>query len=129
MKLPVEVRENLVMTLDEWFETENDDPDAEELASVFVKFLERAAEEAEVEDAEELVLNIEEEAELDDSLYDVLGYEFGKHDDLELSGEEVVTFVEKLGFLDWEVDEDMMDDIDDLDLDDPEGYLGEEEDS
>ena len=128
MKLPSEIRESLVMALDEWFETENDDPDAEELSGTFVKLLEVSAEDAEFEEVDELIGNIEEEAELDDPLYNVLSYEFGKNDDLELSGEEVVAFVEKLGFLEWDKDEDMLDDIDDLDLEDPEGYLDEEDD-
>lgn len=128
MMLPREVREHLVMALDEYFETENDDPAADELAGAFIKLLEAAAEDAELEEVDELILNIEEEAELDDSLYDVLGYEFGKHDDLELAGEEVVRFVEKLGILEWEDDDDMLDELDDFDLDDPEGLFDEADD-
>lgn len=127
MLLPIEIRESLVMALDEYFETENDDPDSGELASTFVRLLQEAAEEADIDEADEIIILIEEEAELDESLADTLAYAFGRSDDLELSGEEVVSLVEKLGLLEWDEDEDMLDEIDDLDLEEDD-YVEEDDD-
>ncbi len=102
MKLPKVVREKLVMSIDEYLETVNEDPDAGSLAEYVIESLSSAAEEAGVEDAEDLVINIEEEAALDESLLETLEYEFSNNDEIGLTGEEIVSLIEKVVGIDWE---------------------------
>lgn len=119
MKLPYEIRESLVLSLDEWLENVNDDPGPEDLAGYVVEALETAAEETELEELEDIVSMLEEDLELDEPLVDHLEYEFGRNDDLELSGDEVVAYVEKVLRLKWSKTADLMDELEEFDaLDD-----------
>lgn len=119
MKLPYEIRESLVLSLDDWLENVNDDPGPEDLAGYVVEALEMAAEETEIEELEDIVGMLEEDLELDESLADHLEYEFGRNDDLELSGDEVVAYVEKVLRLKWAKTADLMDELEEFDaLDD-----------
>ncbi len=119
MELPNAVREKLVMSIDEYLETVNEDPDAGSLAEYVISTITNHAEEAGVEDAEDLIMNIEEEAALDESLLDTLEYEFSNNDEIGLTGEEIVSLIEKVCGIDWEDgeedeyddDEDPFDDI------------------
>ena len=114
MQLPYEVREALVMAVDEYLETVNEDPDAGSLAEYVVETLEASAEVHGVEDAEELISRIEEHAALDESLVDTLEYEFSNADELGLTGEEIVSLIEKVCGIEWEErDDDLFDDDDD----------------
>ena len=115
MKLPYEIRESLVLSLDDWLENVNDDPGPEDLAAMVVESLETAAEEAELEDMEDIVAALAESLELDDTLVDHLEFEFGRNEDLELSGDEVVAFVEKVLRLKWTKTADLIDDLEDFD--------------
>ncbi len=118
MQLPVEVRESLIVTLDEYFENENDSPDASELAHFLVQSLEQVAEEAGVDDVEELVERIEEEAELDEALVRVLRDELSANDELELTGEEVTSFFVEICQIKWDEEEEFeeLDEFEDFDV-------------
>ena len=102
MELPNTVREKLVMSIDEYIETVNEDPDAGSLAEYVIAALTNLAEEAGVEDAEDLILNIEEAAALDENLQDTLEYEFANNDEIGLTGEEIVSLIDKVAGIEWE---------------------------
>lgn len=103
MKLPFELRESLVIAVDDYLETVNDDPDASTLADALVRCLEQAAEDADY-DTDDVIGEIEEEAELEEPLQDTLEYEFTKNDEIELTGEDVVVVVERLIGILWHRD-------------------------
>ena len=100
MRFPNELREALVISVDDYFEMENDDPDATTLAGAFIDILSRAAEDIDFEE-DDLVGTIEDQAELEEPLAHVLEEEFSKNDELELTGEDVVAVVEKLLGIEW----------------------------
>jgi len=100
VRFPYELRESLVISIDDFFETENDDPDATTLASVFITAIQNSGEEVDLEE-EDLVSLIEDNAELDEPLQHILEEEFSKNDELELTGDDVVAFVEKLLHIEW----------------------------
>jgi hypothetical protein len=116
MQLPIEVRESLVVLLDEYFENDNDAPDASELAELIVRNIESICEEAGVEEAEDIVSIIEEEAELEDSLAESLAEEFSSNEDLELTGEEVIRVFARVCAISWDQDEEIeeLDELDDF---------------
>lgn len=122
MKLPQEIRESLVIAIDDYFETENDDPDAASLAEACLRLLDQAAEDADYEESEDLVTDIENAAELEDGLHDALEFEFAKNDELELTGEDVVQVIERVAGLEWTDDGMDEDDLDSLD-----GYPDEDD--
>jgi len=113
MKLPEQVRDTIILSLDEYLETINDQPDATELAEQTVQAISSGAEDAGLEDYEEVVLQIEEEMEMEESLVETLEYEFQKADDLELSGEDLISLIDRVCGLNWE-DEDDFEDIEAL---------------
>lgn len=113
MKLPEQVRDTIILSLDEYLETINDQPDAAELAEQTVQAISSGAEESGLEDYEEVVLQIEEEMEMEESLVETLEYEFQKADDLELSGEDLISLIDRVCGLSWE-DEDDFEDIEAL---------------
>lgn len=119
MDLPNAIRDKLVMSVDEYLETVNEDPDAGSLSEYAISTLCNAAEEVGVEDAEDLIINIEEEAALDESLVETLEYEFSNNDEIGLTGEEIVSLMEKVCGIEWQdkeedkfdEDEDPFDDV------------------
>ena len=113
MKLPVQVRDIIILSLDEYLETINDQPEPDQLAEQTVSAIALGAEEAEVEDYEEVILAIEEEQEMEESLVETLEYEFSKADDLELSGEDLIGLIDRVCGLEWD-DEDDFEDIEAL---------------
>lgn len=113
MKLPAHVRESLVIAIDEYFENENDDPDVEQLAQFIADQIEISAEEAGLEEVDELLAKIEEDARLEESVAGTLEYELGQHEDLELTGEEVMSFVEKVLRLRWHKKADLVEELED----------------
>jgi len=113
MKLPEQVRDTIILSLDEYLETINDQPDAAELAEQTVSAISQGAEDADVDDYEEVLLAIEEEQEMEESLVETLEYEFSKADDLELSGEDLIGLIDRVCGLEWD-DEDDFEDIEAL---------------
>ena len=114
MKLPYAVRECLIIAIDEYLEDDNDQPDARDLAEAVVRCLVSSAEECDIEDSDEIIEQIEEANEMEESLTDTLEESFAKNGDLELTGEDIVMHSEKALELSW-TDEDMLDDMDELD--------------
>ena len=118
MQLPIEVRDSLVLLLDEYFENVNDTPDAAELAAFVVLRLQEVAEEAGVEEADEILDNVVENAEFEEPLVVVLQEEFTSNsDELDLTGEDVVTFVASACNLTWDEEDELEDDFEELDGD------------
>ena len=113
MKLPEQVRDTIIVSLDEYLETINDQPDAAELAEQTVSAISQGAEDADVDDYEAVLLAIEEEQEMEESLVETLEYEFSKADDLELSGEDLIGLIDRVCGLEWD-DEDDFEDIEAL---------------
>jgi len=113
MKLPEQVRDTIILSLDEYLETINDQPDAAELAEQTVSAISQGAEDADVDDYDEVLLAIEEEQEMEESLVETLEYEFSKADDLELSGEDLIGLIDRVCGLEWD-DEDDFEDIEAL---------------
>jgi hypothetical protein len=113
MKLPEQVRDTIILSLDEYLETINDQPEPDQLAEQTVAAISQGAEEADVEDYEEVILAIEEEQEMEESLVETLEYEFSKADDLELSGEDLIALIDRVCGLEWD-DEDDFEDIEAL---------------
>ena len=114
MNLPFAVREGLIIAIDEYLEDDNDQPDARDLAEALVRSLVSAAEECDIDDADEIIQQIEEAAEMEENLTDTLEDSFSKNAELELTGEDIVLHSEKTLELSW-TDEDLLDDMDDLD--------------
>ncbi|HJN75083.1 MAG TPA: hypothetical protein QGF58_14235 [Myxococcota bacterium] len=123
MKLPLELRESLVVAVDDYFETENDDPDAATLANALLRLIDQAAEDADYEESEDLLSDIQTDAELEEGILDTLEFEFTKNDELELTGEDVVVAVERVLGLTWTddgMDEDDLDSMEQYDDEDDE---------
>ena len=110
MLLPAEVRESLIVALDEYFEEENDDPSPQTIAALVTRFLEDFAEEAGVDEPEELIIRLEEEMEIEDSFPEHLTFEVESNEDLEITGEAVVAFVKIVCSITWDDDEDELED-------------------
>lgn len=121
MKLPTEVRESLVIAIDDFLEMVNDDPDASTLAQAVCRCFEQAAEDADY-DTDDITGEIEEGAELEEPLLETLEYEFTKNDELELTGEDVVAAVEKTIGISW-----ANDGMDEDDLESMDGYPEDDE--
>ena len=113
MEIPAQVREALILAIDEYLETDNDQPDAHDLAAQLISSLEEAAEDAKMEDSDELAGLIEEQCDLEEPLVDVLEALFGNSDELELTGEDIVHHFETAIKIDW-LDPQEPDDIEEL---------------
>jgi hypothetical protein len=104
MEMPEQVRDSAILMLDEYLETENDQPEAVDLAEQVIAAIEAAAEEAGMEDPEEVVARIEDEQSYEDSLVEALEVEFENTEDMELSGEEIMAYVERVCGIEWLTD-------------------------
>jgi hypothetical protein len=109
VELPQSMRDTLVEELDSYLEAVGT-PDAEQVTSYVIELLETSADE---HDLDELVLTLEEEAELDDSLATVLEEEMESNDEFEYTGEEIASLLERLCNIEWSDDDDDDDDDDD----------------
>tara|TARA_B110000037_G_C17082422_1_gene490534 strand:+ start:1170 stop:1523 length:354 start_codon:yes stop_codon:yes gene_type:complete len=107
MEMPEQVRDSVILMLDEYLETENDQPDAVNLAEQVIAAIEAAAEGAGMEDPEEVVARIEDEQSYEDSLIEALEVEFENTDDMELTGEEIMAYVERVCGIEWLSDSDL----------------------
>ena len=101
MEMPEQVRDAVIMMLDEYLETENDQPDAADLAEQVIAAMQTAVEDAGMDDPEEVVARIEDEQAYEDSLVDALEEEFSNSEDIELSGEELISYVERVCGIEW----------------------------
>lgn len=115
MELPQSMRDTLVEELDSYLEAVGT-PDAEQVTNYVIELLETSADE---NDLEELVLTLEEEAQLDDSLATVIEEEMESNDEFEYTGEEIASMLERMCNIEWNDDKsDDSDDDDDDEFDD-----------
>lgn len=111
MQLDSEFRETLVDELETMLEAYGDTPDHEAIANFIIEHLELYADEYGVDD---IVVALEADGALDAPLRDVLEDELSSNDELEITGEEVVSLLERLCSIEWS------DDVDNDDVDDDE---------
>ena len=71
-----------------------------------IELLGSAAEELKVDDADEIVLKLETSGELEASLQELLEEEFERDDELEFTGEEIVSLIEKVCDVEWTTKDD-----------------------
>ena len=125
IQLPHEMRDTVVEQLDEYLEAQTGTPDGETVAAYVIELLGSAAEELKIDDADEIVLKLETSGELEASLQELLEEEFERDDELEFTGEEIVSLIEKVCDVEWTTkdDDDDEDEDDDDDDDDPDGFF------
>ncbi len=133
IQLPHEMRDHLVEQLDEYLEAHTGTPDGEIVAAYVIDLIGSVAEELKVNDADEITLKLESSGELDASLQELLEEEFESNEELEYTGEEIVTLIEKVCEIEWTTADDKDDeDEEEDDDDDPDGFFedmgGEDED-
>lgn len=121
MKMDSEFRESLVDELDDMLEAYGDTPDHEAIAEFLIEQLEVYADEHGIDD---IITTLEAEGELDAPLQETLESEMSSNDELELTGEEVVSLLERLCHIEW----DDVDDDDDWDDGDEEEEEEEDDD-
>lgn len=127
IQLPHEMRDTVVEQLDEYLEAQTASPDGESVAAYVIELLGTVSDELKLDDADEMVLKLETSGELEASLQEVLEEEFERDDELEFTGEEIVSILEKVCDVEWttkDEDDDDDDDVDDDD-DDPDGFFDE----
>ncbi len=107
MQLPLSVRESLVDDVDEFLEAFSTDPEPEQVANYVLELLETYADEEGIDD---IVPTLEEEAELDGSLHEMLESEMASNDEFEYTGEEVVSILERICGIEWDANPDDDDD-------------------
>jgi hypothetical protein len=124
MQLPHEMRDALVEQLDEYIDAQAGSPEAEHVASYIIELLGTLAEDHHVDDADEIILRMESSGELEAGLQELLEEEFESNDEMEYTGEELVSLLEKLCDLEWSSKDDEDDEpaLDD-DEDDPDGFF------
>lgn len=124
IQLPHEMRDTVVEQLDEYLESQSGSPDGESVAAYVIELLGTVAEELKVDDADEIVLKLETSGELEASLQELLEEEFERDDELEFTGEEIVSLIEKVCDVEWTTkDDEEEDEDDDDDDDDPDGFF------
>lgn len=123
IQLPHEMRDHLVEQLDEYLEAQTGTPDGEVVAAYVIELLGTVAEELKVDDADEITLKLESSGELEASLQELLEEEFESNEELEYTGEEIITLIEKVCEVEWTTAEDTDDEDEDDDEDDPDGFF------
>lgn len=124
IQLPHEMRDHLVEQLDEYLEAQTGTPDGEVVAAYVIELLGTVAEELKVDDADEITLKLESSGELEASLLELLEEEFESNEELEYTGEEIITLIEKVCDVEWTTAEDVEEDEEE-DEDDPDGFFDE----
>lgn len=127
IQLPHEMRDTVVEQLDEYLEAQTGSPDGETVAAYVIELLGTVSDELKIDDADEIVLKLETSGELEASLQEVLEEEFERDDELEFTGEEIVSILEKVCDVEWTTkDDDDDDDVEEDDEDDdPDGFFDE----
>lgn len=123
IQLPHDMRDTLVEQLDEYLEAHSGSPDGEVVAAYVIELLGTVAEELKVEESEEIVLKLESSGELEASLQELLEEEFESNEELEYTGEEIISLIEKVCDVEWTTADDDDADEDDDDEDDPDGFF------
>ena len=110
MELPDTFRESLVETLDIFLEAFATSPDSEAVAAFLMEQLETFADDAGIDD---LCTALEESGEVDGTLKEALEAELESNDELEYTGEEIVSLLERTCGIEWSDDVQYGDDDDD----------------
>lgn len=104
MQLPFSMRDSLVEDLDEYLEAISSTPDIESVVRYVIELLETFGED---EGIDEIVGTMEEEGQVDGTLAETLEEEMSSNDEFELTGEEIVSLVERLCDIEWESSNDV----------------------
>jgi hypothetical protein len=120
MQLPFDVRESLVEGLDDFLEAFETSPDPEAITAFVIEQLETFADDAGIED---IITTLEEEGEVDTSLREVLEAELESNDELEATGEEIVSLLERTFGIEWDDDLSFEEDDDEEDEEEEEDEL------
>ncbi len=127
--LPHEMRDTLVEQVNEYIDSLNGVPDAEDVANRMVEIIEAVADEMKLDGADEIILKLESSGQLDASLQEMLEDEFERDEEFEFTGEDLVGLIEKVCELEWSSKEETDDDDDEAedeeDEDDPDGFFDE----
>ncbi len=99
MQLPTKLRESLVEELDEYLDAYGSDPDAEAVAAFVMEALESFADEKGHDD---LIGDLEDAGTIDGTLQEALEAELASNDELEFTGEEVTSLLERLCGIEWD---------------------------
>jgi hypothetical protein len=103
--LPDEMRDILVEQLDDFLESNDEaDADLEDLASGVVEVIQSAAAEIDYRQAEDIAALLESSGDLDTSLSDILSEQFDRAYADGMTGEELVSFLEKACEIEWDED-------------------------
>lgn len=115
MELPNTLRESLVENLDLFLSNFGGRPNEEQVVAFVVELLETWADDSDYHD--DVTSVMADEAALDGSLSEVFESELASNDELEFTGEEVVSLLERLAEIEWssDLDGDQDDDLDDED--------------
>lgn len=99
MQFPFTMRDSLVEDLDEYLEAISSTPDYESVVRYVVELLETFGDDQGIDD---IVATMEEEGQVDGTLAETLEEEMSSNDEFELTGEEIVSLLEKLCDIEWE---------------------------
>ncbi len=103
MEFPSSLRDLLVDKLDGYLEAFGGEPDPEAVTTFTIELLELFADEQGLED---IVASLEEAGALEAPLQETLEDELSSNDELEVTGEELVSLLERLCDLEWQDHED-----------------------
>ncbi len=117
MLLPMSIREALVNDLEEFLGNLPDDPDAEMVTAFILEQLEVYADERGIDD---IVSQLEESGNLEESLPNMLESEMASNEDFEFTEEECVSLLEEMCEIEWDDDEDDLTDEEDDELEEEE---------
>lgn len=112
--LPQEMRDMLVEQLDEYLEGIEDEVDPEDLAQYVVDSVCEAAQESEVEQADDIIGLLENSGDLDASLLDMLTEQFEQHDLESIVAEDILGTLEKICEIEWGDEDDEMFGVDEM---------------
>jgi len=101
VQLPPSLRESLVDELDSYLEAFGGAPDAEAVAVFVMEVLETYADEAGHDD---LIGDLEDAGAIDGTLQEALENELDSNGELEFTGEEVTSLLERLSGIIWDDD-------------------------
>ena len=120
MELPDALREQLVVTLDGFLEAFASNPDVEAVTAFVIEQLEMFADVSGIED---ITLALEESGQMEGSLQQSLENEFESNEELEFTGEEVISLLERACAIEWDADlvyeVDEVDEVDDFTEEEP----------
>jgi hypothetical protein len=122
IQLPSEMRETLIEQLDEYIDSLSDSPDPEAVASEVVNIIETVAEEYKLEEADDIIVKMENSGELEASLVEVLEENFESDEEFDRSGLDLVRMLERLCDIEWTSQDEDEEDEDDDD-DDPDSFF------